>query len=171
VTRRGLTLVELLAALTLLSLVAGACVSWITAISRGSLPTIEARIAESDLDDTVLFIEELTLRSTDDRWPRLDQQGRALLPARWWVSVSSRDEVQLATWARLELHPMNQTLMVTFMDEQFQQIAEPRQLLAAVHALNIEQVHNGEHSEALILSIETMTGETRQLSLPMGSTP
>ncbi len=168
--RRGLTLVEMLAALALLSLVAGACVSWITSVSRGSLPVLNARLDSCDLDHAVLLIEELRLRSTDGRLARLDQQGRLLVPTRWWASMSS-GELELASWARVEHDEVQDALVLHFMDNRQQPLARPRVVATECTGVTTERVGLPDHSGQIRLSIALASSETRVILLQAEELP
>ncbi len=169
-TRRGLTLVEMLAALALLSLVAGACVSWITSVSRSSVPTLDARLDSTDLDRAILFIEELTLRSTDGRTARVDQQGELLVPTRWWVAVPS-GELELATWVRIQHDPAHDHLAVAFTDDQQRPLGEPRVVIHQITDATAEQVRLPDEPDQVRFTIAATNSEARVIVLPAEELP
>lgn len=161
-TRRGLTLVELLASLALLSLVSGACVAWVTSVSRGSMHTLDDRLQVKWIEQSLSLIREIQLRCTDERLTRIDQQGRLMIPTRWWVVVSSGD-LDLAQWTRLEHDEDNEYLHVVFLDADLQMLSEPRLVIDAVSSVDTERVSIPDEAAAIVLSLIFADGQQREL--------
>ena len=161
--RRGLTLVELLASLALLSLVSGACVAWVTSVSRGSMQTLDDRLQVERIDQSLSLIREIQLRCTDERLTRIDQQGRLMIPTRWWLSTPSGD-LELAHWARLEHSTGSEHLQVVFLDADLQMLSEPRLVIDAVSSVDTERVSIPDDAATIVLPLTFADGQQRELS-------
>ena len=161
--RQGLTLVELIASLALLSLVAGACISWITSVSRSALPTIEASIEARNVDRAMLLLDAIVLRSTDERVPEITSDDYLLLPSRWSV-LDRWNDPELAHWV-LDQHARHeQVVSLEFLGEDKQQLGKSRPLLRRVADVQLERVVGADGRQQIQLVIMAEEGIKRVLS-------
>ncbi|MFG0243493.1 MAG: prepilin-type N-terminal cleavage/methylation domain-containing protein [Phycisphaerales bacterium JB054] len=140
--RRGMTMVELLLALALLSGLALACVSWTTAASR-ALATEGGRAswhaaAERSLDlvDEAFVVEDVRLRTGGGRRVR----GPRVEMGDGWITVGTRAAVpgdKPLVAAAIQLRVADGVLRADWLDHEGRELAS-RPLLGEVAALEVD---------------------------------
>jgi hypothetical protein len=177
--RHALTLIEVLASLSLLTLIALASVSWISLLSRNTFAEMSNIQSRLNLQHATLLIEELALRSSSNstqhqpqsRMVHIDSSGRLCIPTHWQVKpLQSMQAVhdpmppQAASWAILHALDSRQVLMISFADDLFSPLGSDRLLLDYVASIEYEE--EVEQTATYIrISITTLDDHTARLLL------